>query len=136
MRGFYTSWRTRLGEVDFGTLSQEAKVDYVLLDNRLKYQLALLDRQDKERNETASLVPFATPILALQDARRDLVDVERVATARTLSALTKQVDSLRAPRRRVRWTGRRPRAGARGIRQRAVHNSSIRVAHGRQPRRR
>src|SRR5687768_16371029 len=40
MRAFYSSWRTRLKELPFDRLKQEGKVDYVLLDNRLRYQLA------------------------------------------------------------------------------------------------
>jgi hypothetical protein len=95
LRNFYTSWRTRLTEIQFDRLKQEGKVDYVLLDNRLKYQLALLDRADKERTEVAELLPFADKILMLQDRRRDLIPNDPVASARTLSALTKQIDSLR-----------------------------------------
>jgi hypothetical protein len=96
LRAFYTSWRQRLTEIPFDKLKQEGKVDYVLLDNRLKYQLALLDRADKERAEVADLLPFAEKLLELQDRRRDLIPNDPVASARTLAAITKQVDSLRA----------------------------------------
>jgi uncharacterized protein (DUF885 family) len=95
MREFYSGWRTRLAEVGFDKLSQEGRVDYVLLDNHLTYQLALLDRQEKMRGETAVLLPFADRLLALQDARRDLAPVDPRATARMISATAKQVDSLR-----------------------------------------
>jgi hypothetical protein len=96
MRDFYTTWRTRLAEVNFDKLSQEGRVDYVLLDNHLVYQLALLDRQDKNRQETLVLHPFADRLLALQDARRAMTPVDAPAAARTLAAVTKQIDSLRA----------------------------------------
>ena len=96
MRDFYTAWRKRLTEIPFEKLKQEGKVDYVLLDNRLKYQLALLDRADKERAEVAELLPFADKLLVLQDRRRDLTPNDPVASARTLATITKQVDSLRA----------------------------------------
>ena len=61
MRQFFASWRTRLAELDFNGLSQEGKVDYVLLDNELVYQLALLDRRDKQRAETAVLLRLRRP---------------------------------------------------------------------------
>src|SRR5207237_1285372 len=47
MREFYGAWRTRLLELDFDKLTQEGRVDYVLLDNYLVHQLALLDRANK-----------------------------------------------------------------------------------------
>jgi hypothetical protein len=95
MRDFYNSWRTRLAEVNFDKLGQEGRIDYVLLDNHLVYQLALLDRQDKNRRETVALLPFADRLLALQDTRRDLKAIEPRTAARILAEITKQVDSMR-----------------------------------------
>ena len=88
-------WRTRLKEVDFEKLKQEGRVDYVLLDNLLKYQIALLDRADKQRAEQASLLPFADELLKLQDDRREMKVVDGKQAARVLATLAKQVDSLR-----------------------------------------
>jgi uncharacterized protein (DUF885 family) len=96
MRAFYDAWRARLREVDFDKLSQEGKVDYVLLDNYFQHRLALLDRQNKLRAETAPLLPFADRLLALQDARRNFESVDQAALARTLANVAKYVDSLRA----------------------------------------
>ena len=96
MRAFATSWRARLRELDFDKLNPEGRADYVLLDNHLEYQLALLDRRGKMRGETAPLLPFVDRLLALQDTRRDLVAVDPTVAARTLAQVIKQVDSLRA----------------------------------------
>lgn len=96
MRGFYGAWRTRLRALDFGKLSQEGKIDYVLLDNHLRYQLDLADRADVKRAETAPLLPFADGLLALHDARRDLASLQPATVARRISAVARQVDSLRA----------------------------------------
>ncbi len=96
MHAFYTGWKTRLGEVAFDKLGQEGRVDYVLLDNYVTHQLALLDRQEKMRRETVVLLPFADRLLALQDTRRDLSPVDPRAAAQALTAVTKQIDSLRA----------------------------------------
>jgi uncharacterized protein (DUF885 family) len=119
MRAFYSDWRARLAEFDFGRLSQEGKVDYVLLDNTLIHELALLDRADTQRAETAALLPFADRLLALQDSRRELEPMDARAAARTIFDLTKQVDSLRS---RVESSGAKPAAVSAVIARRAADN--------------
>ncbi|MEX2179948.1 MAG: DUF885 family protein [Gemmatimonadaceae bacterium] len=96
MREHYQSWRQRLRETDFNRLSQEGRVDYVLLDNYLQHQLALLERTETHRAETAPLLPFADRLLALHDARREMQAQNPAALARALAEVAKQVDSLRA----------------------------------------
>ncbi len=96
LRGFYTSWRERLRDIDFGKLSQEGKADYVLLDNYVRYQLELADRRDKQTAETAPLLPFASRLLALHDSRRNLTTIDAQRAARTLAEVTTTVDSMRA----------------------------------------
>lgn len=96
LREFYSNWRQRLRESDFDKLSHEGRADYVLLDNYLIHQLALLDRGDKLRAETAPLMGFQDRLLALQDSRRNLETVNQAAIARTLADVAKQVDSLRS----------------------------------------
>ncbi len=95
MREFYQAWRTRLGEIDFDRLKQEGKVDYVLLNNTLKYQIALLDRADKQRAEQAALMPFADRLLTLMDDRREMKKVDGQTVARVLAQVTRAVDSIR-----------------------------------------
>ena len=95
MREFYSAWRARLGELNFDKLSRDGRVDYVLLDNHLVYQLALLDRQEKNRQETLVILPFADRLLGLQDARRAMTPVNGAADARLLATVAKQIDSLR-----------------------------------------
>jgi hypothetical protein len=96
MREFYAGWQSQLRDVDFGKLGLEGRADYVLLDNYLKHQLALFARRDKQRAETDPLLPFADQLLGLQDARRNLTTVDPPGSARALSAVAQQVDSLRA----------------------------------------
>src|SRR4051794_34219711 len=55
LRRFAEAWRKRLEEVDFDALPTEGKVDYLLLDNELKADLARLDREEKRSKEAAPL---------------------------------------------------------------------------------
>ncbi|MGE5800740.1 MAG: hypothetical protein ACM358_00660, partial [Gemmatimonadota bacterium] len=95
MRALYAGWQARLTEVDFGKLSPEGRVDYLLLARYLRHQVALLDRRDKMRASEAPLLPFADRLLALQDARRNLATVAPPAAARVLAQATREIDSLR-----------------------------------------
>jgi uncharacterized protein (DUF885 family) len=95
MRDFYSEWSRRLHEMDFDKLSHEGKVDYVLLDRELRHELVLLDRREVHRAGTSALIPFADRLLALQDARRDLVTIDPRAAAGTLAQVVRQIDSLR-----------------------------------------
>ena len=95
MRAFAASWRVRLRELKFETLNQEGRADYVLLDNLLKHQIAVLDRDDRKRSETAPLLPFTDRLLALQDSRRELIAVDPPAAARAIAQVARQVDSMR-----------------------------------------
>ena len=96
LREHYQGWRDQLRRLDFDKLSHEGQVDFILLDNYLKHGLDTLARRDKQRTETAVLLPFADRLLGLQDARRELRDVDAPASARVLSDVTRQIDSLRA----------------------------------------
>ncbi|HYW31587.1 MAG TPA: DUF885 family protein [Gemmatimonas sp.] len=121
MRAFYGAWRDRLAEYDFNRLSQEGKVDFVLLNDQVQYALELAVRSDKQRAETAALLPFRDKLLALHDGRRDLVTIEPATIARTLSTTTREIDSLRA--RIEAQRGRDSSTGlARTIANRAAEN--------------
>jgi uncharacterized protein (DUF885 family) len=95
LRAFFTAWREQLAAHDFERLSQEGKVDYVLLDNHLRYQLDLMTREERQLAEVTPLLPFADTLLALHEARRDLLSINGQQAARTLATVTLQVDSLR-----------------------------------------
>ncbi len=42
LRRFYQDWQRRLAELDFDGLSPEGRVDYVLMENRVRYQVAYM----------------------------------------------------------------------------------------------
>jgi hypothetical protein len=95
LRGFYTGWRTALQGADFNALTQPAKVDYVLLDTQLQYELRLLEREGRVLTETAALVPFLEPIFELHEARRrhEPLDARRAATV--LNTLLERITETR-----------------------------------------
>ena len=106
---FYADWRTRLGRIDFDRLSQEGRIDYVLLDTRVKAEQAQLRREEKQAAEMAALVPFAGTITDLEEKRRRFEPVDAPGAGRALSRLAATADSLtRAVRARPANSATRP----------------------------
>ncbi|MCU0617706.1 MAG: DUF885 domain-containing protein [Gemmatimonadaceae bacterium] len=94
LKTFYSDWRSRLRRVDFDKLSQEGRIDYVLLDHRLRAELARLDREQREAAEMAARVPFAPAITQFVESWRAFEKVDAPQAGRTLSRLALDVDSL------------------------------------------
>lgn len=108
LRTFYEGWRAQLRGMDFDALSQEGRIDYILLDHTLRHELALLAREEREVAEMAPLLPFADTIAALQLARRRLEPIDPERAARTLDALGREIGRVRqALERAMRDTARR-----------------------------
>ena len=95
MEEFTGQWLTRLRDVSFDRLSQEGRVDYVLLRNELEYEQYQLERGRKQFTETQGYTPFASTVFDLVETRRQLKPLSQQEAGRTLSQLAKQVDSIR-----------------------------------------
>ncbi|HEX9563882.1 MAG TPA: DUF885 family protein [Gemmatimonadaceae bacterium] len=93
-REFYRGWQSRLRELDFDNLSQQGRIDYILMNHRLGHALSLLDREEKMWMESAPVLPFGKDIFALVDARRRMEPIDPQKSALTLVALTKQVENV------------------------------------------
>jgi len=104
LEAFTTQWTARLGEVAFDKLSQEGRVDYVLLRHELEYQQYQLKRSRQQLAEMQSYTPFAGTIFDLMEARRELKPVNQQDAGRTLALLAKQVDSVRKAGEKVAAT--------------------------------
>lgn len=102
-RGFHTAWQSRLREVEFDKLSQEGKVDYILLRNQLANDLALLRREEARFAEMGGLLPFAPAIMELFERQRRMETVVPDSIARIVSDIaaaaasaTRRMDSAAA----------------------------------------
>jgi uncharacterized protein (DUF885 family) len=92
---FYTDWLASLQSLDFDSMSQDGKIDYILFKNHLEYELRQLDIQSRQLTEIGPLVPFATKIIDLEEARRHMEPIDSAKVAATLTELRKQVDERR-----------------------------------------
>jgi hypothetical protein len=97
LRGFYEGWMDALASMDFEGLNHEGQVDYVLLRNRLEFELEMLDQEEAQVREMEPLVPFARSLQRLQESRREREGIRDArAVADTLDRVAEEVEALTA----------------------------------------
>jgi uncharacterized protein (DUF885 family) len=94
-RKFYQDALERIQKLNFDTMSEAGKVDYILFRNHLEHELRQLDIEEKQQAEIAPLIPFGKTIVDLEEARRRMDPVDSAKAAVTLNALKKQVEDTR-----------------------------------------
>ena len=92
LKEFYLQWLSLLGKTAFENLSQDGKIDYLLLKNYLEHELRDLEIAAKKREEVGPVVPFAAAIVELEEARRRMDPLDAEQAAHTLAKLKKQID--------------------------------------------
>lgn len=97
MRSFYEGWLSALGAMDFDGLNHEGQVDYVLLRNRLEFELDMLDQEAIQAGEMEDLLPFVRELEELQEARRDrIARRDGRQTAELVNRVAGEVEALSA----------------------------------------
>jgi hypothetical protein len=94
LRDFHQAWETRLQEVDFDALNHEGQIDWILLRNRVEYDLEMLELDDGRWQETAPLVPFSDALRELQETRHDRERVDPRNTAASMDRVAGEVEAL------------------------------------------
>ncbi len=92
---FNSDWLATLAKLNFDTLSQDGKVDYLLFKTHLNSELQQLDLQNKTLAEVAPFTPFAQTIISLAEARRRMETIDPAKLAADLNVLNKQIETTR-----------------------------------------
>jgi uncharacterized protein (DUF885 family) len=92
MKKFYGDWLAALTKLDFDSMRQDGRIDYVLFKNYLDHELRQLEIQTKALAEIAPLVPFGQAITDLEDTRRRMEAIDSPKTAAFLTRMARQVD--------------------------------------------
>jgi uncharacterized protein (DUF885 family) len=95
LKHFTTEWLDTLQSLDFDTMNQDGKIEYLLFRNHLEHELRQMDIQAKAFAETTPLLPFAQTITALEDARRRMEAIDSPKVAGMLTDLNKQIETAR-----------------------------------------
>jgi hypothetical protein len=85
LKQFYTDWLSVVRGMNFESMSQDGKIDYILFENLVEYELRQLDLQAKNLAEIAPLLPFAQTIIELEESRRrmETLDSRKAAGIRS-----------------------------------------------------
>ena len=93
MRKFYTEWLATLAKLNFDSMSQDGRIDYVLFKNHLDRELRQLDLQVKAVAEVAALLPFGPTITDLEDSRRRMTPIDPAKIAALFTGMARQIDA-------------------------------------------
>jgi len=92
---FYADTQAKLSAIDYDALSQEDKIDYLLLRNRSSAELHRLAIQKKQIEGMQSLLPFAKTIEDLLETERLMLRPDGEKDAAALSAMVKEIAATR-----------------------------------------
>ena len=93
---FYNDELAVLAAMDFDSLSQEDKVDYLLLKNRLNADLNQLAIERQQTADMRTLLPFAETFGTILEQKRLMQRPDAEKDAAALTAMVKQLDAARA----------------------------------------
>jgi len=92
---FYRAWQAKLDGMNYDQLGVEGRIDWQLMKAELKFQLALLDRQQKRMAEIVPLLPFFEQLAGLQEKRREFARPDGKAAAAVLADARVQLEAVR-----------------------------------------
>ena len=90
---FYNDWLKKLKALPFESMSQDGKVDYVLLRNRIEKDVSDLQQKKNDFAQIQSVIPFANKIVSLVQQRRVGAQLNGEQTAKTFNDIKKEIQS-------------------------------------------
>jgi uncharacterized protein (DUF885 family) len=92
---FDEEWLDTIHKVNFSTLNEDGKIDYLLLQNHLTHALRQIELRNKQIQEMAPLIPFSKTILEFDDSRRKMEPPKPMESAKALAAMVKEIAKTR-----------------------------------------
>ena len=88
-------WQERQAKVDFDALSQQGRIDFILLRNELKSELDGLLWRRRRLSEMEELLPFRQSLQELERSRWQMKPLDAAASAAVVAAWPEQIKKLR-----------------------------------------
>lgn len=94
MRDFYAEWSATLDALRFNELSIADQVDWLLMRSHLHGQARRLEREAQRHADVARWLPCHDVLAGLEDARRDMKDVDPRIAADTTARARDEIGAL------------------------------------------
>ncbi|PSL47792.1 uncharacterized protein (DUF885 family) [Chitinophaga niastensis] len=96
LRTYYNNTLQQLNSIPFKPLDVSAQVDYILLKRNIEEELKKISDDEKVYNSLLPVIPFAAPIMTMQEQRRrgDKADAPQIAA--TLATVQAAIVKARA----------------------------------------
>jgi uncharacterized protein (DUF885 family) len=95
VQDFYAEQLKLLAAINFDSLSQSGKVDYILLRGRLERENGQLAAEQRRDSEIAELIPFQRIIVDFEESRRRMETVDAQKSAASLVKLSAGIAAVR-----------------------------------------
>ncbi len=89
----HEEWLARIRGIEFGKLSRDAQIDWLLFDNHLRRQIAELGLEHARDKEVLARLPWAATVVGLVEARQAVEAVDPAAVAATLDGLVEEIEA-------------------------------------------
>ena len=86
--------QSQLQQIDFKALTQNARVDYLLLQNYLDHEKRQFGHQRTRNTETIQIVPFAPTIITLEENRWKVEPLDPQKVAKQLTDLAQAIKNV------------------------------------------
>ena len=96
VREFCTQWLDTLDRLEFGTMSLEGRVDYIIFRNYLQHRLSQLELQGEELSRERPFMPFAPALSGLEESRMNMQRIDAAAAAALLDSVNAVIGRTRA----------------------------------------
>ena len=92
---FLRTWAVKLDAMPYDQLGVEGRIDWHLMRLEMKYQLRLVERQQKRNAEMVPLLPFFEQLAGLQEQRREYAKPDGKTAAAVLADARTQLEATR-----------------------------------------
>ncbi len=96
MHAFYLNWQDALTRMNFDALNHEGRLDYVMLRNRIEFEIEMLRQESEMADRVHVLAPYLPELVELRVTWRDREPVEARAAADLLHATAEHANELAA----------------------------------------